>query len=182
MSVRLWTNWCQELSISAGWWMKGCSWTENAQHGGCFALMSSGHLLLSTCKSELAYLGHGGLTCQMLNKSQHSPPKALAWNSTHPRETSWGRGSAQEQSHRSFFPFGWSWESCLLQRKWDSRAQQLIHVLWSTGLWLHSQGWAHVWAWLSQTSSGLPPFSLQQLLFLDVIYVLSKRSEIQIRL
>lgn len=59
--------WCQELSISAGWCMKGRSWIKNAQQGGCFDFMSPGHLLPCTCGSALAYLGHGGLTCQLLN-------------------------------------------------------------------------------------------------------------------
>lgn len=80
--------WCQELSIPAGWWMKGCSWIKSAQQGGYFDFMPSGHVLPSSCDSALAYLGHRGLTCQLLNKSQHTPPKPLAWNSTHPRETS----------------------------------------------------------------------------------------------
>lgn len=65
--------WCQELSISAGWCMKGCPWIKNAQQGGYSDFVSPGHLLPSTCESELAYLGHGGLTCLLLNKSQHSP-------------------------------------------------------------------------------------------------------------
>lgn len=48
--------------------------------------MSSGHLLHSTSESALAYLGHGGLTCQLVNKLRHTPPKLLAWNGIHPRE------------------------------------------------------------------------------------------------
>lgn len=57
-----------------------------AHHHGYLDFMSSGHLLHSTSESALAYLGHVGLTCQLLNKLQHAPPKLLAWSSTQPQE------------------------------------------------------------------------------------------------
>lgn len=57
-----------------------------AHHHGYLDFMSSGHLPHSTSESALAYLGHVGLTCQLLNKLQHAPPKLLAWSSTQPQE------------------------------------------------------------------------------------------------
>lgn len=109
--------------------------------------LSSGHLLHSTSESALAFLGHGGLTCQLLNKLQHTPPKLLAWNSTRPQE----RQAKDTAVHKSNEP----WELFLLDRAgrivYYRKSETAAHSSSSVpcggnGLWLHIQGWAAVWA------------------------------------